>query len=594
MRSVTALFVMLCGLLSQAAFAQTPGQCYERKQLVQFDELLGEINLSEVTGQSEATSVTLLLVGSRESRNVAGFSASASEPGCFRLAWKGFGWAGAKLSARSGLVAQGLPLSSTTKVTCKNYPVGLCGANEPMIQTEIAAGRKLVTMFMRNQHWDKKGVEQFLHPRIVMWFADRKTGAVRGLEMHPSEDWAVIDYQGTIKSSQPSRKGMTSAAIYQDWKNKRPTLPGESVLALGALGMQPQGCITPSQIGVIGSEVFSVRDNATQKSTMRMYAAPDGRWTILGMPSDPAMPCAVKLAEGDRFISADYVRDKYQQTSIIRNPYFDPVDVNALCVAKQNAYRQVANTKLTCNTLESFIEAAINSKSANGPYGQAFTARVLGDGEPVFLSGMASPTGAFQLMQTDSWGGTSVIYLGDSFEYTQQYRQMHFRDRWAGQDRERRDRAEQERLAKLENDRLARQLEIDRQRRARQALVDEYRAESPLRQIRLDLINLAIAQDSGSWSAITNYKPHSTHNLRIYPDPDYRFRGATLWQADYHFTRFGKEQEGWVVVRTYNNKVHCLTYHDFPMTCRPIDKSVSSSKMALGLIALAAVLSAEK
>ncbi|OLF71816.1 hypothetical protein AWH62_11820 [Maricaulis sp. W15] len=92
------------------------------------------------------------------------------------------------------------------------------------------------------------------------------------------------------------------------------------------------------------------------------------------------------------------------------------------------------------------------------------------------------------------------------------------------------------------------------------------------------LLNDVVARDSRSW-LFNRYDNGSMRNARILSHTPNS--GDAVIQGDY---TYNGGRGGWVRVTFTNNQVRCVTYHDFPGTCRPVGAANPAIRALGGLM----------
>ena len=89
-----------------------------------------------------------------------------------------------------------------------------------------------------------------------------------------------------------------------------------------------------------------------------------------------------------------------------------------------------------------------------------------------------------------------------------------------------------------------------------------------------------VRRDARSW-VMNSYLVDSMRNVRVVA----RQGSRMVVQGDYTYQGLGGRSAGWVRVRLNGERVECLTYHDFPGTCRSVGDN-PAAYVALGVLAV--------
>jgi hypothetical protein len=390
-------------------------------------------------------------------------------------------------------------------------------------------------------------------------------------------------------SFEVARGSMTSsteiegdAAVFAQWKQKRPPLPGDSIMrtvATRTLAANPDAlCTKRSEFTAFGEEVFTATNARGQR--YRIFVSPDDTWVLSSeLTQGNGRGCYAPLLFGTDFETADYVRDRFQQASAIDLPRFDGAQAAANCNGYKQIHADAANVDLACNTFGNVLR---NVRGKDGDV--AFHGRVIGTSRPSYLTGLVAKDGTLYGVESDADGVSQIAFSASGFAFSNRFQQLHFADRRAGIAREKEERDRKARLAREErererNARIAAKIENDRQAAARERV-----AASPERAAAMRAIDMMILQDSQSWW-MNRYNPGTVRNMRA----GFVFGGAAnrYYEVDYTYndTSTGSVK----VYMAGDDYVYCIKYWDMWGDCRPPRKGPNMTKVALALGALALV-----
>lgn len=578
--ALCALFLAMGG----EAKAQQADQCMSREQVLELGTVFAELEYTHVVGGTGPLPRRYLYVGDPEKRTFVGYGTADAAQTCYRLRHQGFGWHSTNVRKRGKSVGlEGVPLASTDDGACSSYNAQngetACTSSSALVRSQLDAKKRPVALAVFNRSWNAEGREQFTQPFIWMFFAEKRGEAMSAVMKPMKGNYAINIGRGTLLST-AAVEGDT--AIFAKWKEKRPPLPGDSIMrtvAARSLSANPgSSCMQRTEFTKFGTEVLLANNRRGHR--YRVFANASDEWVLASeLTQGRSAGCYAPLLFGTDFETADYVRDRFQQASAISLPRFSNASAASRCNEYKRIHADAANVNLPCNTFANLVR---NVRSKNGDV--AFQGKVIGTSRPTWLTGLVAKDGTLYGVETDADGVSQVAFSGSAFTYTAPYKQVHFADRRAGIARETAERQRAQRLAREKRERERKAKIAARLKRDRTASAIEQVRASPERAAALRAIDTMILQDSQSWW-VNRYNPGTVRNMRA----GFVIGGVAnrYYEVDY---TYNNGSPGSVKVYMIGDHIYCIKYWDmWGNDCRPPRKGVNMGKVALALGALAIV-----